>query len=421
MTQSPETKSGVMFYIIAVLVVSIGIWMFYAEIDQVVRAEAVVEPPERVQVVQSRYSGEVSGVYAEVGQQVQAGQVLFGLNDEDIVSRLEQSRLLIASAEAELARLILEATGKEVWTVDPAIGTEATRREQEGVFLARRMERESEDQLFKQQILRLESAIAESDARIRSAQSRLALAREEDAIFKPLVEEGIEPRVRLLELRSRIEEAESAIEVEKLAVESRRIEIKEITQRLTQAERMFQSESRQRASEVRQKLEQAIAERAALIDRLNATQLLSPISGTVSAVYPSGVGAVLQAGEVVADIVPESDSFLVKAKIQVKDISNIVPGQDARVSFTAYDFSKYGVLEGEVIKIAQNTTETERGEVFYDAWVRTTQKVFPKSGIQPRIIPGMIAQIDVLGEKRTVWEYILAPILQTTSRAMTEQ
>jgi len=111
---------------------------------------------------------------------------------------------------------------------------------------------------------------------------------------------------------------------------------------------------------------------------------------------------------------------LVKAKLLPKDISKVTPGQAARVSFVAYDFSKYGVLEAQVVEIAQNTTETERGEVFYDAWVKTTQKTFTKSGIQPRIIPGMIAQVDILGEKRTVWEYILTPILQTTSRALTE-
>jgi adhesin transport system membrane fusion protein len=99
----------------------------------------------------------------------------------------------------------------------------------------------------------------------------------------------------------------------------------------------------------------------------------------------------------------------------------VTEGQGARVSFVAYDFSKYGVLEAEVVEIAQNTTETERGEIYYDTWVRTRENTFAKSGIQPKIIPGMIAQVDILGEKRSVMEYILSPILQTTSRALTEQ
>jgi multidrug efflux pump subunit AcrA (membrane-fusion protein) len=130
---------------------------------------------------------------------------------------------------------------------------------------------------------------------------------------------------------------------------------------------------------------------------------------------------VVASGEALAEIIPDSDSFLVKAKLLPKDISTVTPGQIARVSFVAYDFSKYGVLEAEVVEIAQNTTETDRGEIYYDAWVRTLENTFGKSGVKPKIIPGMIAQVDILGEKRSVMEYVLSPILQTTSKALTEQ
>jgi multidrug efflux pump subunit AcrA (membrane-fusion protein) len=130
---------------------------------------------------------------------------------------------------------------------------------------------------------------------------------------------------------------------------------------------------------------------------------------------------VVSSGEVLLDVVPRSDAFLVKARIQPKDISTVTIGQAARVSFTAYDFSKYGVLEAEVVNIAQNVTETERGESFYEAWVRTIEVTFAKSGVKPKIIPGMAAQVDILGEKRTVMEYLMAPILQTADRALTEQ
>jgi adhesin transport system membrane fusion protein len=267
----------------------------------------------------------------------------------------------------------------------------------------------------------LNAAIEESRARIEGANRRLVLLTEEKAIYEPLVLEGIEPRVRLLDIQNRLEEAENTVTIEDLSVKAKDIEKQELEQRRLQAQLNFQSEARQKASEVRQRLEQAVAERAGLVDRLAATRLSSPINGTVTAVYPSGVGSVVAAGEALAEIIPDSDSFLIKAKILPKDISNVTEGQGARVSFVAYDFSKYGVLEAEVVEIAQNTTENERGEIYYDTWVRTRENTFAKSGIQPKIIPGMIAQVDILGEKRSVMEYILSPILQTTSRALTEQ
>jgi hypothetical protein len=78
-------------------------------------------------------------------------------------------------------------------------------------------------------------------------------------------------------------------------------------------------------------------------------------------------------------------------------------------------------MEGEVIKIAQNTTVTQQGEVYYDAWIRTIGSTFSKSPINPSILPGMIAQVDMLGEKRTIFEYIISPLNRMASKALSEQ
>lgn len=415
------TRANVMFYAVASLFLFTLVWALVADIDQVVRAEAVVEPSGKVQKVQARYQGKVTGISISVGQRVKEGELLFDLDDSDLESKISQNQSIIESAEAELARLALESRGEESWSIDPKIGTEITRREQEALFLARDRELKSQDELVRQQILRLNAAIDESMARINSAKRRLVLLSEERGIYEPLVAEGIEPRVRLLDLENRLEEAQNTVVIEDLAVKAKRIEIQELEQRRIQARFNFQSEARQKASEVRQRLEQASAEREGLTDRLQSTRVRSPITGTVTAVYPSGVGSVVSSGEALAEIIPDSESFLIKAKLLPKDISNVFEGQIARVSFVAYDFSKYGVLEAEVEEIAQNTTQTERGEIYYDAWVRTRENIFAKSGIRPKIIPGMIAQVDILGEKRSVMEYILSPILQTTSKALTEK
>ena len=410
-----------MFYTVATLVVVVVVWLVFAEIDQVVRAQAEVEPPERVQSVQARFPGKVSGIFVEVGDVVTQGQSLVELNAADIDAKVRQNQLIIESSEAEIGRLMAEAVGNKTLTLTADVGTEVTRTEQEGLFIARRLELDSERTLINQQILRVEAAILESKARMESAKRRLLLILEEEGIFRPLVEEGIEPRVRLLDIQGRREEAESIIEIEELSINGRRIEKVELQKKLEQLERAFESGAREQLAETRKKYTQALAEQGSLEDRLRATQVKSDVDGVVSAVYPDGPGAVVSAGEALLDIVPKSDTFLVKAQILPKDISNVTIGQKARVSFTAYDFSKYGVLEAEVINIAQNVTETERGDSYYESWVRTTESVFPKSGIEPKIMPGMSAQVDILGEKRTVMEYLMAPILQTTDRALTEQ
>jgi HlyD family type I secretion membrane fusion protein len=155
--------------------------------------------------------------------------------------------------------------------------------------------------------------------------------------------------------------------------------------------------------------------------QLQFSQLTSPIAGILTAVNLAGPGAVIRAGDVLAEVVPQQEYYLIKAKVLPKDIGKVSVGQLARVSYTAYDFSRYGVMEGEVTKIAQNTTKTQQGEIYYDAWIKTQGSTFSKSDINPNILPGMLAQVDMLGEKRTIFQYIMSPLKRSASRALSEQ
>jgi len=284
---------NVLFYIIALFFLSFMSWAYVAEIDQVVRAEAQVEPVGKVQQVQSRYPGSVAQMDISVGDIVYGGQTLITLDTQEAQS-----------------------------TVDMAT-------------------------------------------------QKIYLLNQELAIYKPLVKAGIEPEMTLVQIQQRLLEA---------------------------------SDQQQRAEL-----------------QLQFSQLTSPISGILTAVNIAGPGAVVRAGDVLAEVVPQEEYYLIKAKVLPKDVGKVSVGQHARVSYTAYDFSRYGVMEGEVTKIAQNTTKTQQGEIYYDAWVKTEGSTFSKSDINPNILPGMLAQVDMLGEKRTIFQYIMSPLKRSASRALSEQ
>jgi len=284
---------NVLFYIIALFFISFISWAYVAEIDQVVRAEAQVEPVGKVQQVQSRYPGSVVQMDISVGDVVSADQVLIILDTQEAQSTFDM------------------------------------------------------------------------------AAQKIALLNKELSIYTPLVNAGIEPEMTLVQIEQRLLEARD----------------------------------QQR--------------RAAL--QLQFSQLTSPIAGILTAVNLAGPGAVIRAGDVLAEVVPQQEYYLIKAKVLPKDIGKVSVGQLARVSYIAYDFSRYGVMEGEVTKIAQNTTKTQQGEIYYDAWIKTQGSTFSKSDISPNILPGMLAQVDMLGEKRTIFQYIMSPLKRSASRALSEQ
>jgi HlyD family type I secretion membrane fusion protein len=281
-----------LFYTISLLFTSFIVWAYFSELDQVVRAEAQVEPVGKVQKIQARYPGTIFTASAQVGDVVKKDDTLFMLDTQ------EQQSLYDSSAQ------------------------------------------------------------------------QIELLNQEMDIFKPLVDAGIEPKLKIVQIQRRILEAREQLN-----------------------KSSFQ---------------------------LQFSSLTSPIAGIITAVHIAGVGAVVRAGDVIAEVVPQEEFFLIKAKVLPKDIGKVNIGQNSRVSFVAYDFSRFGVMEGKVIKIAHNTTETQEGEIYYDAWVKTSGSSFSNSDIDPNILPGMLATVDMLGEKRTILEYITSPLNRVAQKAFTE-
>ena len=120
------------------------------------------------------------------------------------------------------------------------------------------------------------------------------------------------------------------------------------------------------------------------------------------------------------EIVPAEAEYLVRAQINPQDIADVQPGQVARISLSAYDPSRYGVVMGVVRRVASNTTQPENAMPFYETIIAIPEVAFTKSPEQPVITSGMPLQVDILGGKRTVMEYIMTPIQKSLATAFRE-
>lgn len=119
----------------------------------------------------------------------------------------------------------------------------------------------------------------------------------------------------------------------------------------------------------------------------------------------------------VAEIVPEEDLLVVETQLSPKDRAFIRPGQAAVVKFTAYEYAVYGGLEGVVEHIGPDTITDERGNTYYLARIRTHKPGFGKN---LPILPGMVAQVDILTGKKTVLAYLLKPLFRAKANALRE-
>jgi adhesin transport system membrane fusion protein len=121
------------------------------------------------------------------------------------------------------------------------------------------------------------------------------------------------------------------------------------------------------------------------------------------------------------EIVPLDDQLVVEAQIKPSDVAFLHPGQEATVKITAYDFSIYGGLKGELTGISADTITDEKGESFYKIRITTNENTITRNGESLPIIPGMVASVDILTGEKTVMEYIMKPLIKSLSQAMNER
>ncbi len=166
---------------------------------------------------------------------------------------------------------------------------------------------------------------------------------------------------------------------------------------------------------------QLLARQDALRGKVRHADVKAPLGGTVSTVHVKTVGAVVQAGTMLVEIVPAEAEYLVRAQVLPQNVKDVQPGQVARISLAAYDPSRYGVIMGEVRRVAKNTTQPENAMPFYETIIAIPDVAFTKSPDTPVITAGMPLQVDILGGKRTIMNYIMTPIQKSLATAFREK
>ena len=207
--------------------------------------------------------------------------------------------------------------------------------------------------------------------------------------------------------------------------EQSQAQIKRLNSAIQEAQRRLSEVEVEHENKVRGELTDTIARMnglreagLGLSDRVRQTEVRSPVKGTIKRLYHNTIGGVVLPGKEIVEVVPLDDTLLVEVRIKPKDIAFLIPGQEALVKLTAYDFVVYGGLEGVVEQIGADTIMDEEGNPFYEVYVRTRQAGF---GEDMPIMPGMTVQVDILTGKKTILAYLLKPVLRAKQYAMTER
>jgi adhesin transport system membrane fusion protein len=388
-------------------------------VDEVTKGDGKVIPTRQLQVLQSLDGGIVSDIQVREGQVVEAGQVLLRVDPTRFISSVGENRAQYLSLAAKVARLQALADDKpfeapqDVQKESPQVAVEEHR-----LYDTAKSNLEAQLSIARQQLAQRQQEFSEMRAKRDQAARSYELTNKELVATRPLLSAGAVSEVDLLHLERDLERFRGERDQASAQISRTQAAIEEANHKIEEVQLSWRNDIRKDLADSLAKLNATSAGGTGLADKVKHSVIRSPVRGTVKRLLVNTVGGVVQPGKDVVEIVPLEDNLLLEAKVAPKDIGFLRPGQRAMVKFTAYDFSIYGGLEGTLENVGADSITDERGNTYYLVRVKTD-----KASLGPNlpIIPGMMAEVDIITGHKSILAYLLKPVLRAKQAAFTER
>lgn len=415
------------FIILLVAFGGFGTWAFMASLAVAVVAPGNVSIESFKRTVQHLEGGIVDKILVEDGESVEAGDTLVVLSDTQVSSQLEMARSQYLINLAMEARLLAEQENADTMSVpkdlqsidDPRI--QQILAVQKSLFVARRQSLESTLKALDEQIVQMREQISGLEERISVNTRRVASLRAEAEDFRSLYREGLGDNQRIRELERQILEYEGNNSEFRSNIAQLRSQISENRLEREVQQQEFNKEVGEQLRQAQAQIAESQEQMISLQDQVARTRVIAPVSGTVVGRQIHTEGAVIRSGDVIMDIVPSNDGFVVEARVPTRDIDNIFIGQYAEIRFSAFNQRLTDSVDGEVIHVSADSFEDEAtGQRYYRARVRVTDDGRDSMTEQMQLLSGMPAEVMIRTGERTFASYIAKPITDMLARAIRE-
>ena len=406
------------------------IWAALAPLDEGVPSPGMVTIDTKRKTIQHLTGGIVKEVLVREGEVVKEGQVLMRLDEAVTKANYESARQRYLGLSAMQTRLRAEQSGAaklvfdkdvlEMAAADPYVAQQVNNQKQ--LFETRRAGLQSDLQGLQEST---EGVKAQRDAAklmLVQRQQQLALLKEELSNTRELVKDGYAPRNRQLELERMVAEVQANIaDLTGNSIRSERA-IAELSQRMNSRKAEYRKEVESQladvAREVQADAEKFVAEKA----NLQRVEIRSPSAGQVVGLTVQTVGAVVQPGQKLMDVVPDEQALLLETRIAPHLIDKVHAGLPADIRFNTFAHSPQLVVEGKVLSVSGDLLADPQNPqiAYYLARLEVTPQGMKSLG-QRQMQPGMPAEVVVKTGERSMLKYLLNPLLKRLAGSMKEE
>ena len=422
--ETPAAPLGALVvWLVALLLIVALAWSYFGKIDIVAVANGKISTEGSTKIIQPAVSGVVTNINVHEGQRVKKGETLLALDKttaEKDVATVNQS-LNTARVERDILRRLAVGgnTDDIINNADLPDETKAMLRQfassQTALSAARQQAASGMISNYQQQLQFNQQAKNQLETNAQNLKNRKAEIEKQLPSANPV--DKLRLQNELSNIDQRITSADSA-------VLGQNQQLLQSQSALTQAQNQSQTQIAETNSAFSN---QIIAAEKRIIELENnlvkakqilaQTTITAPADGTVLSLTVKTIGGVVNAGQQLAQIVPEKVPLYVDAALDNQDVGFVKPGQRVVVKVATYPFQRYGYLEGTVENISPDAIQDDKKGLIYKAKIKLNDDKSSKQN-QLKLLPGMNISAEITTGQRRIIEFFLDPLMTKADESL---
>jgi len=430
----PAPLAGWMLRLLIGLIACVLLWAAFGRLDIVAVADGKLVPSSYLKIVQPAEQGIVKEILVREGQSVQAGQVLARMDTVLTEADVKAIQAEHDNKRMALRRIDAQLTGKRFGAEkgDPA-------------ELALQVEAQ-----YAANVRAYENALAQERTLLEKARHDLAGARamkvkleqvlphyvEQERAFEKLTKDGFAGRILYTDKQRERIEKEQDLRAQEFAIRASQALIEQSERKIAQITADYRRQLQTERVEVAAQYEKARQELAKHAHRHALLELRAPQAGIVKDLATHTSGTVVAPGTILMTLVPDGDKLIAEVWVSNQDVGFVRPGLETKLKLAAFQFQKYGLVEGTVLQINADATEAPSantrsdalagrdrpmGPLAYRALVELASQTLEVGGAKYPVAPGMQVAAEIHLGTRTVMEYLLSPVQKAFHEAARER
>jgi hemolysin D len=439
-TPAPPLARAIAFTVIGFFACTV-LWASIGKVDIIATAPGRIVPTGRVKVIQPFEIGVVRAIHVHDGERVTAGQVLVEL--DPTINAADKAR-----AQGELMTQLLAAARLQAALAgDPAGFVPPPGADAAQVALQRTLLQDQLDELhaklgnLDRQIAQSEANRAAVAAMVEKLAVALPLLQQRAAARKYLADREVGSKLTYLEVEQDLVEHQQELLVQKARVVEAEAALAALREQRQQAEAEFRRTNLSALAEARDKAASLQQDLIKATERDRLQTLTAPVDGTVQQIEVHTVGGVVTPAQSLMVVVPADSRLEIEAMVSNRDIGFVHPGERADIKVDTFDFTRYGLLHGEVVSVSQDSVPrgkdaggdgtaagngAGRGDgsgeqAAYAARIALDRTQMQVGDTLASLSPGMSVSVEIKTGKRRIIQYLLSPLLRYRQTALTER